>query len=398
MREALARRHFRRATLLVAEHAAAAPPRSGRTRWATFPCTSTRPGPGSPDRLPTSGVEYPPYALFAFAPAALVSSTLRELQVAFGLELLAVDVAIRAALLWAARARRGWWAYAPFLSYAVVAQLQAFWLYKRFDLLPGGLTLATVLLPVRRCHRARGRRPRRGDRHEGLPGGARAAGARPRAPQRRAAAVPRRAGLAAASARGARPRLAAAAGGRLPLRASGSRWSHSGRRCSGSSGSWSGVSGSTPSASYEVQGGLAPAVLRRRRRGLGAGDEHSPLLLSLRPVDGPGPGPSQSARSFRCSRWSPSGRWPARRTRCGSPPWRRSSSSRPGGVLAVSPLAAAVLTRVTYPAPGYQTGLSTALTSVLVLRNLLLVAGLCALVLAAVRPRPSGSKRHPDRP
>ena len=54
--------------------------------------------------------EYPPYALLAFLPAALVSSTLREFQLAFGLELLAVDIAIRVALLWAARARRGGWA------------------------------------------------------------------------------------------------------------------------------------------------------------------------------------------------------------------------------------------------------------------------------------------------
>ena len=76
---------------------------------------------------------------------------------------------------------RGWWAYAPFLAYAVVAQLQAFWLYKRFDLLPAGLTLATVL-SVQRRHRARGRRPRRGDRHEALPGDPRPAGDRPRAP------------------------------------------------------------------------------------------------------------------------------------------------------------------------------------------------------------------------
>jgi hypothetical protein len=57
--------------------------------------------------------EYPPYALLAFAPAALVSSTLREFQVALGLELLLTDIAIRAALLWAARERRGAWAYAP---------------------------------------------------------------------------------------------------------------------------------------------------------------------------------------------------------------------------------------------------------------------------------------------
>src|SRR5262249_10825770 len=89
--------------------------------------------------------EYPRYALLAFAPAAPAPAALREFQLVFGLELLAVDVAIRAALLWTARARRGAWAYAPFLAYATVAQLQAFWLYKRFDLLPAGLTLAAVL-------------------------------------------------------------------------------------------------------------------------------------------------------------------------------------------------------------------------------------------------------------
>lgn len=41
--------------------------------------------------------EYPPYALLAFPPAALVSSSLPEFQVVFGVELLLVDVAIRAA-------------------------------------------------------------------------------------------------------------------------------------------------------------------------------------------------------------------------------------------------------------------------------------------------------------
>src|SRR5262249_46759472 len=79
---------------------------SGRTPYAEIP------------------FEYPPYALLAFAPAALVSATLREFQLTFGLELLAVDVAIRVALLRTARVRRGIWAYAPFLAYASVAQLQ----------------------------------------------------------------------------------------------------------------------------------------------------------------------------------------------------------------------------------------------------------------------------------
>jgi hypothetical protein len=63
--------------------------------------------------------------------------------------------------------------------------------------------------------------------------------------------------------------------------------------------------------------------------------------------------------------------------------------------LAVAPLAAAVLTRVTYPAPGYQTGLSTALTAVLVLRNLLLVVGLYTLVLATVRARSASRQPAP---
>ena len=53
------------------------------------------------------------------------------------------------------------------------------------------------------------------------------------------------------------------------------------------------------------------------------------------------------------------------------------------------------LSAVTYPAPGYQTGLSTPLTAVLVLRNLLLVAGLCMLVLATLRARPASASRDP---
>jgi len=338
--------------------------------------------------------EYPPYALFAFAPAALVSSTLREFQVAFGLELLAVDAAIRAALLWAARARRGWWAYAPFLAYAVVAQLQAFWLYKRFDLLPAGLTLATVLF---------------------LSGGATG---------RAGAAVVVGIGtkvypvvlvpLALVHARrsgGLRRFLVAAGLAALPLAALALVWPlqravgfHSGRGLQVESlwasvlwllRSWSGVQWVHASASYEVQGGLAPAVLGVAVVVWALGTALA-VLLSLRPVDGPGPGPVAErallpllalvalgpVASPQYALWISAVAAllvePAR--------WR----------LAAAPLAAAVLTRVTYPAPGYQTGLSTALTSVLVLRNLLLVAGLCALVLAAVRPRPAGAS--PESP
>src|SRR5262249_55965902 len=84
------------------------------------------------------------YALFAFVPAALVSTTLREFQLAFGLELLAVDVAIRVALLRTARARRGVGAYAPVLAYPALAHLPALWLFKRFDPLPAGLPVVAA--------------------------------------------------------------------------------------------------------------------------------------------------------------------------------------------------------------------------------------------------------------
>jgi len=338
--------------------------------------------------------EYPPYALFAFAPAALVSSTLREFQVAFGLELLAVDAAIRAALLWAARARRGWWAYAPFLSYAVVAQLQAFWLYKRFDLLPAGLTLATVLFLSGGA--------------TGRAGAALVVGIGTKVYP--VVLVP----LALVHARrsgGLRRFLVAAGLAALPLAALALVWPlqravgfHSGRGLQVESlwasvlwllRSWSGVQWVHASASYEVQRGLAPAVLGVAVVVWALGTALA-VLLSLRPVDGPGPGPVAErallpllalvalgpVASPQYALWISAVAAllvePAR--------WR----------LAAAPLAAAVLTRVTYPAPGYQTGLSTALTSVLVLRNLLLVAGLCALVLAAVRPRPAGAS--PESP
>ena len=329
--------------------------------------------------------EYPPYALFAFAPAALVSSTLREFQVAFGLELLAVDVAIRAALLWAARARRGWWAYAPFLAYAVVAQLQAFWLYKRFDLLPAGLTLATVLLLASGA--------------TGRAGAALVAGIGTKVYP--VVLVP----LALLHARrsgGLRRLLIGAGLAAVPLAALALVWPlqravgfHSGRGLQVESlwasvlwlfRSWSGVQWVHAPASYEVQGGLAPAVLQVAVVVWALGTALA-ALLSLRPVDGPGPGavaerallPLLALVALGPVASPQYALWIATVAALLVEPgrWR----------LAAAPLAAAVLTRVTYPAPGYQTGLSTALTTVLVLRNLLLVAGLSALVLAAVRAR-----------
>jgi hypothetical protein len=331
--------------------------------------------------------EYPPYALLAFAPAALVSSTLRQFQVAFGLELLLVDVAIRVALLWAGRRQRGAWAYAPFLAYAVVAQLQAFWLYKRFDLIPAGLTLAGVLLL------SSGAAGRAG---AALVGGI---GTKifPVVLVPLAVAHARRSGTL-------RRLLLGAALAAAPLAALALAWPlfravgfHSARGLQVESlwasvlwlfREWSGVQWVHAPASYEVQGGVAPAALRIAMWVWGLGSALS-VLLSCRPVDGPGSGALAERALLPLLALISLGPvfspqyvlWISTVAALLVEPgrWR----------LAAAPLAAAVLTRVTYPAPGYQTGLSTALTAVLVLRNFLLVAGLCTLVLATVRSRPA---------
>jgi hypothetical protein len=326
--------------------------------------------------------EYPPYALFAFAPAALVSSTLREFQLAFGLELLAMDGAIRAALLWAARARRGWWAYAPFLAYAVVAQLQAFWLYKRFDLLPAGLTLAAVLFLSSGA--------------TGRAGAALVAGIGTKVYP--VVLVPL--ALAHALRSGGLRRFLVAAGlAALPLAALALVWPlqravgfHSGRGLQVESlwasvlwlfRDWSGVQWVHAPASYEVQGGLAPAVLRVAVPVWVLGTAVG-VLLSCRRVDGPGPGALSERALLPLLALVALGPvfspqyvlWTSTLAALLLEPrrWR----------LAAAPLAAAVLTRVTYPAPGYQTGLSAALTAVLVLRNLLLLLGLVLLARAAL--------------
>ncbi|HUM13157.1 MAG TPA: hypothetical protein VLT82_19575 [Myxococcaceae bacterium] len=323
--------------------------------------------------------EYPPYALLAFAPAALVSSTLREFQVAFGLELLLADVAIRAALLWTARARRGAWAYAPFLAYSTVAQLQAFWLYKRFDLLPAGLTLAAVLALSGGVGTGAGAALITGIGMKVYP----------------VVLVPL--GLAHSVRNGSRQRfLAGAALAGAPLAALALIWPlfkavgfHSARGLQVESlwasmlwllRDWTGVSWVHAAASYEVQGGLSPVVLRVALVVWVIGTAAA-VLLSLRPVDGPGPGAIAERALLPLLALVSLGPvfspqyvlWIATVAALLVEPgrWR----------IAVAPLAAAVLTRVTYPAPGYQTGLSPTLTSALVLRNLLLLGALAWLVL-----------------
>ncbi len=329
--------------------------------------------------------EYPPYALLAFAPAALVSSTVREFQVAFGLELLLVDVAIRAALLWTARGRRGAWAYAPFLAYAAVAQLQAFWLYKRFDLLPAGLTLAAVLALSRRSGVRAGAALIAGIGMKVYP----------------VVLVPL--GLVHSARSGALRRFivgAAVAG--APLAGLALAWPlfsavgfHSARGLQVESlwasvlwllRDWTGVTWVHAAASYEVQGGLAPGVLRVAVAVWAMGTAAA-VLLSLRPVDGSRPGaiaerallPLLALVSLGPVSSPQYVLWIATVTALLVEPerWR----------LTVAPLAAAVLTRVTYPAPGYQTGLSSALTAVLVVRNTLLVAGFVWLAVWTARAR-----------
>ena len=330
--------------------------------------------------------EYPPYALLAFAPAALVSTTLHEFQVAFGLELLAVDVCIRAALLWAGRARRGPWGYGPFLAYAVVAQLHAFWLYKRFDLIPAGLVLAAILLLSNGA--------------AGRAGAALVAGigtkVYPVVLLPLALAQARRSGtlrrLLTGAALAAAP-LAALAGVWPLLRAVGF---HSTRGLQVESlwasvlwlfRDWSGVRWVHAPASYEVQGGVAPQVLGISIVVWSVGTAAAALLSTRRPDRADAGGLAARALLPVLALvalgpvFSPQYvLWTTTLAALLVDPdrWR----------LALAPLAAALLTRVTYPAPGYQTGLSTALTAALVLRNLLLLLGL-ALLASSIRGRPA---------
>ncbi len=337
--------------------------------------------------------EYPPYALLAFAPAALVSSSLPEFQVAFGLELLLVDVAIRAALLWTARRRLGAWAYAPFLAYAAVAQLQAFWLYKRFDLIPAALTLAAVLALSRGA--------------AGLAGAALVAGIGTKVYP----VVLLPLALVHTLRQGTLRRfLGGAALAAAPLAALAVSWPllravgfHSARGLQVESlwasvlwlfRDWSGVRWVHAPASYEVQGGLAPAVLPMAVAVWTLGTAAA-VLLSLRRVEEPGPGALAERALLPLLALVALGPvfspqyvlWIATLAALLVEParWR----------LALAPLAAALLTRVTYPAPGYQTGLSPALTAALVLRNLLLVTGLGLLVASARRGLPTAPVQQP---
>jgi hypothetical protein len=329
--------------------------------------------------------DYPPYALLAFAPAALVSSSLREFQLAFGLQLLLVDVAIRIALLWVGRKRRGPWAYAPFLSYAAVAQLQAFWLYKRFDLIPAGLTLAAVLALSRGAAASAGAALIAGIGTKVYP----------------VVLVPLGLVHSARSGRAGRF-LGGATLAVAPLAVLAMIWPldravgfHSARGLQVESlwasvlwllRDWTGVQWVHAAASYELQGGLAPVVLQIsivvwvlgtagavllslvRTEEAGSGPLAARALLPILALVGLGPVFSPqyvlwiatvAALLVEPERWK----------------------------LAAAPLAAALLTRVTYPAPGYQTGLSVGLTLALVVRNLLLVAGLAVLVTSTWRAR-----------
>jgi len=329
--------------------------------------------------------EYPPYALLAFAPAALVSSTLRDFQLTFGLELLFVDVAIRIALLRVARQRGGIWAYAPFLAYAAVAQLHAFWLYKRFDLLPAGLTLAAVLALTHGRASCAGAALIAGIGTKVYPVVLLPLGLVQSARSRQAGRFVRGAALAAA-----------------PLAVLALLWPlhraigfHSTRGLQVESlwasvvwllRDWSGVQWVHAAASYEVQGGLAPGVLEVAIVVWVVGTAGA-VLLSLVRVEEPGPGPLATRALLPVLALIALGPvfspqyvlWIATLAALLVDPerWR----------LAAAPLAAALLTRVTYPAPGYQTGLSTGLTLALVVRNGLLVTGLVVLVVATWRAR-----------
>jgi len=328
-------------------------------------------------------LEYPPYALLAFAPAALVATSVRQFQVAFGIELALVDAAIRALLLRVGAARRGAWGYAPFLAYAVVAQLHAFWLYKRFDLIPAALTLVAVLAASGGAAGFSGAALAAGVGTKVYPG---VLGPTLLAEAWRGRRVPRfLAGLLVASA---------------PLVGLATAWPvlrmfrfHAGRGLQVESlwasilwlfRSWSGVRWVLAPAAYELQGGLAPPTLRVAIvvwiLGLGTA-----TLLSLRRPDGPGPGALASRALVPLLALVALGPvfspqyvlWIAPLAALLLEPgrWR----------LAVAPLAAAGLTRVVYPSPGYQVGFSPGVTVILVVRNGLLVLGLVLLAWAAFR-------------
>lgn len=92
--------------------------------------------------------EYPPYALLWFlVPPA---EELRSFQVVFNLEMLALDLAIKAMLLLEGhRQSRGLRALLPFAVWTVSGWLQEYVFLRRFDLAPAAMTVGAALLLLR---------------------------------------------------------------------------------------------------------------------------------------------------------------------------------------------------------------------------------------------------------
>lgn len=95
--------------------------------------------------------EYPPYALiWFFAPYAWAPHDVESFRLAFGLQIWLFDAAIKATLLWrAVRARSGFPDLVPFFVYSLGSAALGHHLLMRFDLAPALLSLAGVLAVAR---------------------------------------------------------------------------------------------------------------------------------------------------------------------------------------------------------------------------------------------------------
>jgi hypothetical protein len=91
-------------------------------------------------------LEYPPYALLWFVVPHQLSTDLGGFRLAFGLEMWAADALIKVLLLHhASRARTGLRDLAPFLAYTLGSAALGHVLLQRFDLAPAVLTLGATL-------------------------------------------------------------------------------------------------------------------------------------------------------------------------------------------------------------------------------------------------------------
>ena len=94
--------------------------------------------------------EYPPYALPLFLIPDLLSDSERGFRIWFGIEMLLVDLGIKALLIHEGRLRlSGWKVLLPFALFTLDGWSQGFFYLKRYDLVPSGLVLVAALLAIR---------------------------------------------------------------------------------------------------------------------------------------------------------------------------------------------------------------------------------------------------------